>query len=688
MLRLCNFSATDTVVTEPTYSPLLQNADLAWTDSGLPTSATYQDVYFSQDGGLAEREHVFLNGSKLAERWSAALSSPQSFTIAELGFGCGLNFLLCWRLWAQTNNDNLSLHYIAYEKHPLSKDSLQKILQKWPELGSYAMQLLAVYPDHSAGVHRLRLARGVILDLHYGDATEQLQLRHSSQGNGIQCWFMDGFAPDRNPLLWSEELTQLMALHSADGATLSSYSVAGSVRRNLRQAGFLPSKIPGYGRKREMLTAALSPRCNSPTMSDVVATHNRSTTVPWFLFDEHSFNGRTAVVIGAGLAGCATAYSLAERGWSVTVIEAGRESARGASGNPQAVLQCRLASNALPTTQFFLQAFLYASRQFADFTRQGKLAWHNCGVLRIHDEGSNLVFDTASDSQQFYSNKVLRYCNKDEASSIAAVALTSGGFFLPHGGWLDPRQLCQAYLNHANIKTLYAQEVTALHRDEQRWLLKTASGSSISADAVVIANGMGALGLNQAQDYPLIPIRGQLSGLAASSETRKLRSVVAGARYICPDYHDIHSIGASYQAQDQDCELRERDDRENLAGVMKALAEPLAVENVIKQSRASIRCNSRDQIPLIGPIPDHDAFQRQYAGLASNANATMTARGVYWPGLYLNVAHGSYGLATCPLAAEILASLICGESLPVDTAVLNSLNPARFIIRDLKKQVS
>ncbi len=673
-------------MTEPTNSPLLQNADLAWTDSGLPSSVTYQDVYFSQDGGLAEREHVFLNGNKLAERWSAAVPFPRCFTIAELGFGCGLNFLLCWRLWAQINNANLSLHYIAYEKHPLSKASLQRILQKWPELGSYATHLLAEYPDHSAGVHRLRLTRGVTLDLHYGDATEQLQLRHSSSSNGIHCWFMDGFAPDRNPLLWSEELTQLMALHSADGATLSSYSVAGFVRRNLQQAGFLPIKVPGYGRKREMLTASLSPRCNSPAMSDVIAKNMRSTTAPWFVFDEHSYQGNTAVVIGAGLAGCATARSLAERGWSITVIEAGPGSACGASGNPQAVLQCRLASNALPTTQFFLQAYLYASRQFADYTRQGKLDWHNCGVLRIHNEGSNLVFDSAVDAERFYSNEVLRFCSKDEASAIAAVGLTSGGFFLPHGGWLDPRQLCQTYLTHANIKTLYSQEVTALHRDDERWLLKTASGSSISADAVVIANGMGALGLSQSQDYPLIPIRGQLSGLAASSETRKLRSVVAGARYICPDYHDIHSIGASYQAQDQDCELREHDDRGNLTGLLKALAEPLVNENTLPQSRASIRCNSRDQIPLIGPLPDRDAFARQYAELASNANATLTAPGVYWPGLFLNVAHGSYGLATCPLAAEILASLICGESLPVDTAVLNSLNPARFIIRELKRQ--
>ena len=165
----------------------LKNAALQWQDDGAPYSTQFDDIYFSRGGGLAETEHVFLAGNRLLERWinneqslAAALNpSPTHFTVAELGFGTGLNFLCCWRAWQQLAPQHLRLHYIACEKYPLQSAALRQALLEWPELAPLSEALLNVYPDHSAGFHRLHLqgsagAAPITLDLYYGDATQML----------------------------------------------------------------------------------------------------------------------------------------------------------------------------------------------------------------------------------------------------------------------------------------------------------------------------------------------------------------------------------------------------------------------------------------------------------------------------------------------------------------------------------
>ena len=59
-----------------------------------PRSIFFDDIYFSE-GGLEETDHVFLRGNDLHERFKTA----SCFSIGELGFGTGLNFLGAWRLF-------------------------------------------------------------------------------------------------------------------------------------------------------------------------------------------------------------------------------------------------------------------------------------------------------------------------------------------------------------------------------------------------------------------------------------------------------------------------------------------------------------------------------------------------------------------------------------------------------------
>ena len=89
---------------------------------------------------------------------------------------------------------------------------------------------------------------------------------------------------------------------------------------------------------------------------------------------------------------------------------------------------------------------------------------------------------------------------------------------------------------------------------------------------------------------------------------------------------------------------------------------------------------------MIGPVPNQELMAQTFAGLQRNAQARITAAPAYHPGLYVTTAHGSYGLTTCPLAAEYLAALISNECLPVTRKVSDALHPARFLIRHLKRQ--
>lgn len=72
------------------------------------------------------------------------------------------------------------------------------------------------------------------------------------------AWFLDGFAPARNPELWTADLMAEVARHTAPGGTVATYTAAGHVRRALADAGFEVTRLPGYGRKRHMTAGRLA----------------------------------------------------------------------------------------------------------------------------------------------------------------------------------------------------------------------------------------------------------------------------------------------------------------------------------------------------------------------------------------------------------------------------------------------
>ncbi len=219
-----------------------QRAEIEWRDGAVPVSSRFDDPYFSIQDGLSETRHVFLDGNDLPAR------CRPGFHIAELGFGTGLNMLAALQAWRGSGATG-PLRYTGFEAYPLSPDAIDRALAAFPDMNALAGPLLAAL---RAGSRRI-----VTPDLHaetlIGDAREILP-----GWSGIaDAWFLDGFAPARNPELWEPALMTQVALHTRPGGSFATYTAAGHVRRALAAAGFAVERRAGFGRKRHMTVGRL-----------------------------------------------------------------------------------------------------------------------------------------------------------------------------------------------------------------------------------------------------------------------------------------------------------------------------------------------------------------------------------------------------------------------------------------------
>lgn len=221
--------------------------------NGQPYSTRFEDVYFSTSAdnpqqGPLETEYVFLKHNQLAERWQHL--SESSFTIAETGFGTGLNFLSACRLWLSMAPKSACLHFISTEKYPLTQAQMQQAHANWEDLSAISQAFLLQYTSLPNGVHRFILFAGRIqLTLHIGDIQSTLPNLNTQ----VDAWFLDGFAPAKNPDMWQPALFAHMAHLSHNQTTFATFTSAGVVRRALQAHGFSVHKASGYGKKREML---------------------------------------------------------------------------------------------------------------------------------------------------------------------------------------------------------------------------------------------------------------------------------------------------------------------------------------------------------------------------------------------------------------------------------------------------
>lgn len=623
---------------------------------------------------MAETQHVFIDGNRLTERFTEA--SNTSFIIAETGFGTGSNLLMTLTLLSKLYPTLPSqLHFISTELYPLSRKDLQKSLELLPELKHFSDQLLSQYPPVVKGMHRFIFDHGrFYLTLCIGDAASSLRQIDTS----VDAWFLDGFAPSQNPEMWSKTLFhEIGRLSCADKpSTLATFTSAGFVRRGLTEVGFEMRKAKGFGKKREMLTGTFSA---SPPISDDSAQ-------PWFSLPKNQ-KPNTAIVIGAGLAGCATAEALARRGIKVTLLEKNKDICLEASGNRQGALYAKLPIRPTLSGEFHLCGLEYSLR-LLEMHRcfDGSIA-EQCGLLQLAIDPKEIERQKATVESGFYDAETVRLLSAEEASEISGSLIKHSALWFPRAGWAYPKGVCDAFIQSPfiDLKThCHIIEIKQLSSGE--WQVTDSKGGIYQASTLIVASASEAASFHPLQHLPLKNIRGQVSIAPEPDAMPTLKTVVCGDGYISPAKEGLYSFGATFNLRDSDTNVRPSDHINNLTTLSTALpnlASQLSTPETW-QGKVGFRCSTPDYLPIVGPAPQDDAYLQRYAKLADDKNWKF--ENLVPPlhsGLYINTGHGSKGLITAPLASEYLASLISGEPLPISRNIGNALHPARFLIKDL-----
>jgi len=616
----------------------------AFDATGTPYSPEYGDIYHSADSGPGQAAHVFLGGNDLPARWAHA----RVFTLVETGFGIGLNFLTTWQAWRATAARSERLHYVSIEKHPFLREGLAELHARYPEFAALAAELHAAWPLPLPGLHRLHFEGGrVALTLAFGDVAEMLpRLRLAAD-----AFFLDGFAPERNPDMWTPGVMKALARLARPGATAATYTAARGVRDALAAAGFAPELRPGFGRKRSMLAARYVPPGTR---------RGASPAVP-------QWSERRAIVIGAGLAGAALCERLAARGWHVDLVERRDAPAMEASGIASGIFHPHVSRDDSILSRLTRAGSLYALRRWRALEAQGRrFAWARCGALQMAKDEKEEARMAATVRALGFPIAYVDYLPRASARDRAGVELRAGGWWFPEGGWMRPAELVAAQIaaaREAGALTFHAgRAVHALANDGTCWQALAADGTVIaSAPVVVLANAEDAARL-AAPGAPVKRVRGQLS-LLPGERVSGLRAVLAGAGHLAPAADGTAVVGATYDFDDENAEPREEGHAGNLARLEQLL--PGASAGLVAArlgGSVGFRCVSTDRLPLIGAFPDAAA-----------------------PGLYGLIALGSRGLTWAALGAEVIAGMIEGEPPPLEGDLLDATDPGRFALRRLRR---
>jgi tRNA 5-methylaminomethyl-2-thiouridine biosynthesis bifunctional protein len=644
-------------------------ATLAFRDDGTPFSPAYDDIYHSAAGAFAQARHVFLRGNGLPERWRGR----RLMTIVETGFGIGGNFLATWAAWRADPDRCERLAFVSIEKHPFRTEDLRALHARIvadATIAPLAAQLADAWPMLTPGLHRLEFEGGrVTLTIAFGDALAllpKLWLR-------ADAFYLDGFSPAKNADIWSPAVFKSLARLASEGATLATYTCAGHVRRALQEAGFDCSKAEGFAGKRAMLVGRFAPRWR-------VRRHEPPR--PFAAAERH------AIVVGAGLAGCALAHRLAVRGWRVTLVERHARVGSEASGNPAGVFHPLLSRDDSVASRITRAGFLYALARWRALEGAGyEFSRTTEGLLQIaDDEPQALALNQAIASFE-YPPELVRSLSSEQARAVAGVAVARGGWLYPLGGSLDPAALCAALCAASGEAIAWRTGVQAERtaREGDAWNVLDARGERIArADVVIFANARDAARLARLEYTPTRIVRGQLTRLPPVASPI-LRLPVIGDGYAIPLASGLVT-GATYDIDDAGDDLRVASHAENLARLAELLPDvdragaASGLDPATLAGRVAFRCVTSDRLPMIGALPDEAACARDCAALRGARLLDLPRSS----GLYGAFAFGSRGLVWALLGAELIASELEGEPWPLERDLAEALDPARYLLRALR----
>ena len=582
---------------------------------GAPRSAQFDDIYFSAENGLEETAHVFLRGNNLPQVWEGRAD----FTIAETGFGTGLNFLSVWKLFEETAASWQSLDFISVEKYPLTPDEIRQALLPWADyFGLRIENLLAQYPIRIAGFHRIKINKQITLTLIFDDIGKALPAVTSV----VDCWFLDGFTPAKNPEMWSVQVFEQMARLSAVGASYATFTAAGDVRRGLTAAGFSVEKQKGFGRKRDM--------CAGKFLQE-------GSVRPKPLK-----RGARVAVIGGGLAGTSCAYVLKQYGYEPVIYEKGNTLGSGASGNQFGLYNPRFSKLRDEFSDFFSPAYAQVIRTLKQ--AGDEVEYNPCGALHLmYSKDRADRFSSMVQNWQWSSDHA-RIVSIREASDLAGIALDCEALYLPDAGSVSPQKLCAYYAEGIDVR-LNAQ-------------IDDLTG--IDADAVILACGAAVQNFDPLSWLSIQSVRGQISALQETDKSKLVKCNLCYSGYLSPSKSGVHMAGSTFDRNSTDISVSASDHGENIAMLKEDIGSLSSEEFSAVSGRAALRAATNDRFPIVGKVPDSK-------------------------NIYVSAAFGSHGLVGSIAASHLIADVIRCGTYSLSRATTNILASQRFLDR-LKKR--
>jgi len=661
-------------------------ADVDFSDPLGPRAPAFDDRYHAEYGAFEQAAHVFLGGNGLPQRWR----DRAAFTILETGLGLGNNFLATWAAWRADPQRPARLRFVSIEKHPLRLPDLRRALSssREPEL---AAQLWLSWPPLTPDLHAIPFDDGrVELLLVLGDATPRLRDLVAS----VDAFYLDGFAPDRNPQMWSPDVFKALSRLAAPGATAATWSAARAVRDGLQHAGFAWRAADGIGGKRHITLADFAPR--APLRKPLARTGDRAV--------------RTVAIVGGGLAGAACAQALAREGLQCTVLDRQPQPAGAASGNPAGLFHGVFHPDDGAHARAHRAAALAAARAYGRAMANGVAGRHD-GLLRLVPEQADVAPLADALARSGLPPEYLQAWRADQVQAAGGPAHPA--WFYPAGGWIAPGELVRWWLQGDGIAWRGGCAVARLRRDGGQWHLLDAAGATLAAaDAVVLANAGDATSLwSRATDAGGRPLaadtrwvpalastRGQVSVVAAATPgLRAPRWPIAGSGYALTLPGGDVLCGATTHADDPDTDVRLADHAHNLrqlaavTGSAFSAPRPQWVETADDDThlaatlvargqlhgRVGWRATAADRLPLVGAVPQQPADDA----------VALPDQPRHWPrvpGLFVASGFGSRGLTWAPLAGRLIASWIADAPYPLASDLVDALDPARFSARAVR----
>ena len=635
---------------------------------GRPYSLQYGDHYHPHACALAQARQVFLEGNGLPGRWR----DGDRFVVLETGFGLGNNFLATWDAWRKDSRRCKQLHFISIEKHPLSRADLAQLHRSTP-LRDLADALINAWPPLTPDLHSLSFDGGQVrLMLAMGDVLAWLPQLVAS----VDAIYLDGFEPACNPDMWQPRVFKALARLAAPSATAATWTSAQAVRDGLRTAGFAVEPPAGSGGKRDITLARYAPRFTPRRVAEM-----RAATVP-----APAPAARRAVIVGAGLAGCAAAWALAQQGWRCTLIDKHALPAQEGSGNPAGLFHGIVNAQDGAHARFNRAAALQAQRLVRHAVSALGVAGSADGLLRLESSGATIEAMRAQLERLAMPADFVEALDDGQASERCGLPLAHPAWFYPGGGWVAPGELARALLGSAGALATYVggKEVRSFRRSADGWELLDSLGLRIDCcETLILANAFDAMRLLGSPAWPIQKVRGQISLLATDGGLTLPSIPITGAGYLLPAVAGRAVFGATSQPDDDDPSVRRDDHLRNLSQLAQWVGNAAALvlpEQL--QGRTGWRMVCRDRLPIIGAVPDTAGAEPTAATRMDHARLVPRQ-----PGLFVFAGLGSRGITWSALGAQILASSITGAPQPVEASLLDAVDPARFVSREVRRSI-